>query len=454
MGLVDKAISAAKDIFNKGPDNWYDRLKPNLKLKSPKKKKFEAKWREDQMVVEKRVGLYDLPKSVGTIAHDYGTRSKTFSIPFYFDGKDCDLKAMAFSAAIRESGTWEIDHPLYGLYVLQPLKITVITRPIEAGNIIEINSEWIEPIDEKTGKTGRELAGIVDELSVDVNNGIVDRFMKALKTGTNAYDNATKRATKGIQNLSDAIFAPLVAPIDAANALFISTQNALNDIQLATVFQAEQLIGQLQNLLQIPVASSRDLQAREGPFQDFAAAAFALTSKDRTDEESAVNELLVCEAALAAVLVARAQIIITTELQGIDVSGNNRIGVVSRQDAITAINNLKDTYEATVTVLDALQIIYENKMIDDQYQSFVGTYALMARLIDTTVAYLLSVVYDLSVERIIVLDRPRSPVDLAISEYGGLGFNDYYLDLLIASNKLTGDDIFIIPATREVKIYA
>ena len=449
MSLLD----TVKDIFNKGPDDWYGRLKPNLLLTSPKGTMYKAKYIEDQMRVEKNVGLYDLPKAKGTIAHDLGNKSFMSSFPVFFDGKDCDKKGIALMRSLKESGPWGVDHPLYGFFKLQPLRAEMRTAPVAEGNVIAVNIEWLEPIDEKTGKTGRELAGIVDELSTDVNNGMFTKFTNALKTGTEAYDNATRRAVQGIQNLADFALAPIVAPIDAANSLFNTTQNALNDIRLATVFQVEQVVGMLQDLIQIPIAATNKRKNRKEAYDNFTNSVLAQKSTTRSSYER--NDVLVTELALAAALVAQAQVAITTPIRSInETSGQNEIGLTSRTDIIDSIESLVIQYNTIVDSLDVTQTLYAPLYIENQYQAFSEVYGSLAQLVYYTVAYLSKVSYDLALEKIIYLDMPRSPIDVVISEYGSLGYNDYYLDLFIESNQLTGEELMLLPATKSVKIYA
>jgi len=450
MAFLDKI----KDIFNQGPDNWYDRLKPNLILTSPKGKKFNAKWLEDKMTLEKNVGLYNLPKSKGTIAHDLGNKSLSFpTLPFWFDGDDCDIISMALVSAMKETGTWKVDHPLRGLFVLQPLKVDVTTAPIKSGNIIEVVSEWMEPIDEKTGKTGRELAGIVDSLGTDLNDGMLDRIMNSINDGSEAFNNTTKRITTGIQNLADFSLAPLVASVDATNSIFMSTQNAINDIKLATVFQVEQLVGQIQDLIQIPIASNKDLKSRKSAYDEFAINTSSLKSNTKKDPYTK-NANLFIELALASTLIAQTQVIITTPFKALDSNDQNVIGITSRVDVINIIDDLKDLYASIIETMDETQELYSSFTIEKQYHSFSEVYTTLALLISSAVSYLLVVIFDLSIERTIVLTKPRNPIDIAITEYGGLGDNDYFLDLLIESNQLIGDELLLVPAGRSIKIYA
>jgi hypothetical protein len=68
---------------------------------------------------------------------------------------------------------------------------------------------------------------------------------------------------------------------------------------------------------------------------------------------------------------------------------------------------------------------------------------------------LLSVLFDLEIERIIVLDRPRSPLEVCITELSANAGNiDALYPAFLKQNNLHGNDILLLEAGREVKIYA
>jgi hypothetical protein len=67
-----------------------------------------------------------------------------------------------------------------------------------------------------------------------------------------------------------------------------------------------------------------------------------------------------------------------------------------------------------------------------------------------TAGYLVQVSFSLVPEKRIVLDRPRTIIDLAAELYGSI---DDRLDFLIDTNDLSGSEILELPAGREIVYY-
>jgi hypothetical protein len=88
--------------------------------------------------------------------------------------------------------------------------------------------------------------------------------------------------------------------------------------------------------------------------------------------------------------------------------------------------------------------------IDKQFISQSVGYSTVQNLYALTMQYLLSQFFNLKTEKRFTLKNKRSPLEITVTEYGTL--DDY--DLFIESNQLSGDEILILPAGKEIVIYA
>lgn len=88
--------------------------------------------------------------------------------------------------------------------------------------------------------------------------------------------------------------------------------------------------------------------------------------------------------------------------------------------------------------------------IDKQFISQSVGYSTVQNLYALTMQYLLSQFFNLKIEKRFTLKNKRSPLEITVTEYGTL--DDY--DLFIESNQLSGDEILILPAGKEIVIYA
>jgi hypothetical protein len=61
--------------------------------------------------------------------------------------------------------------------------------------------------------------------------------------------------------------------------------------------------------------------------------------------------------------------------------------------------------------------------------------------------------FDLKTEKRFTLEKERSPVEITITEYGEFGENDENLELFINSNNLKADEIYLLPAGKEIVVY-
>lgn len=156
--------------------DWQLRLSPTIDFVSPEGNTFSAKWRGNQREIEKMLGKYSFPGRDGSILQDLGTRAVTYPLTFFFDGPDHDLFASAFFECIKEHGAWTIEHPSLGFMILQPVKVTEISNPVESGNVTEIQSEWIEPLNQVTLETARQMYGVIDQLQKDLNAATSEMF--------------------------------------------------------------------------------------------------------------------------------------------------------------------------------------------------------------------------------------------------------------------------------------
>lgn len=479
MAFYDTTV----DIFNRGPDDWRGRLGDSVELVSPEGSEFKAKWRGDSRTADKKLGIFIYPRVKGNIVQDLEVNSTRYSIPLYFDGKDCDLNAQSFFRAARENGPWTVTHPVYGFLELQLISIKESADLVANGGYVLVETEWIEPIDETTLQTTAEMAADIFGETDTLNITAAEQFAADLDATTEALRENIESTVNGIENLSDAALGPLFSITDSLDNLILSIHNGIQDTLDAAILDPLVLGAQIQNLLQTPLLAMNDIAARLDYYGDLADDLLEILPDASSTKRKHFNNSVITELALSSITVANAKIATTginaaqsgravasgrlsaaQILSGVSPSiqtipGASTITVTTtspvqtRAQVVEAAQRIADDFAASVAALEESQSNFEGLDIDQQYFSQKQTYALASKIVARTVQFLLLSAFDLAVERRFTLDRPRSPIDITISEYGTLGENDAYLDLFIASNELRGDDIYLLPAGREVVIY-
>jgi hypothetical protein len=458
MGLFDIAAKAA--AVKVGPTGWQQRVAEEIVFKSPEGNEYHAYWRGSPRSMPKKLGVFKIPKVKGDIVQDMEVSSSIYPIQFYFAGANNDKLASAFFEACKEKGLWEITHPIHGLLGLQLVSVEEVDDPIESGNITEFKTEWIEPIDPLTLKTVREMRGVIDAKVVDLNSAAADQFEANAAGNSLDMIGAISATAEAIVNLSNRILDPLFGPVDALYAAEYAISDGIRDVYNATVLRARNLVGLIQQLIELPVASNSMLEDRLSKFTDLADEVMALmpggsnpTVRTTATDEEKRNAISVIEAALMACLAAAAGVISTTSVTPAGLTPDEVGGLRSRSQAVKAVLDLADFHDSIITALEDAQTAFNTKPIDKQYFSALTTYTQAALLVGMCIERLLKAALDLSVERRFTLDRPRAPIEITVTEYGQLGEDDAYFDLFIRSNDLHGKDILLLPRGREVLVY-
>jgi len=435
---VATPLTKIKELLGLGPNDWRARLRPNIELLSPDGDEYAASWTGDTRAKEKKIGLFNYPKIVGTIAQDLEMQSAQYDITFFFTGKDNDILAQQFWTSSDQKGEWTITHPVHGFLGLQMLSVYQQVEPVRSGNITEIQTTWIEPIDEATLKTAREWAGITDARIKDLNLNAAQQFADNIQQTTEILRNTTQDAADIVVGLTDKALSPLFTTSDALNNLVDGIQTSIQDILGAVILQPLALAGQIQQLTQLPLLAINDIAGRFDYYQTLTEEIFGIAPDSATQVSK--NKTLVNELSLSAVIGANAKTATTGTLQ-------------TRAQAVEFAVDLTDKFEAITDNLDAIMLAFNQNDIDKQYFSQSQSFIDAALVTSAAMQYLFVAAFDLQVEKRFILEEARSPIEITVTEYGSLGENDENFDLFVDSNKLKGDDLLILEAGREVVVY-
>jgi hypothetical protein len=231
--------------------------------------------------------------------------------------------------------------------------------------------------------------------------------------------------------------------------------------------QVEALGGQIQALVQTPALATNSLKERLSAYSEFTNETLELLpggSGSRRPAGSSLNvvgnEIATTEVTSSATIVALANIAVTSPVKPIARDDLDPVTQVTTTDfietkaqAIATAETISGLFNSITNSLETAQDAFTDKSLDEQYFSQKKSFTEAVILMGQVVQYLQIISYDLAVEKRFILDRPRCPIDLVVSEYGELGDNDSNLDLFIRTNKLKGEEILLLPAGKEIVIY-
>lgn len=418
--------------------DYRDRLHSAVVMTSPDGAVFTPKWRGDSRTQAKKIGIFNFPNVDGSIVQDLGVASMMYTLTLYFEGPNNDLESDAFMAALREKGKWEVVHPVHGLKKLQPISFSPNDDPVTSGNVTQVDTEWIEPLDLVALPSASELQAAILAQIEEVNEVAAEqleqstfqRIVAEIAEFRAAVLDVVASVQENLQAISD-FSAAVTAEIEAI-------QRDINAVLDVIPLDILAVAGQLQEMIQLPGRAIDSVQARLDAYAGFADDLGLMSPS--TPGTPSYNRVAVQELALTAVFCA--------------VADTSSTGVLtSRVEAIEVIETNQALLKDATDVLDATQSLFEGQAIDRQYFSQSQSYSDSGKLNALTVAYLLRSLFDLKTEKRFVLDRERNPVMVTIEEYGELGDGDINLDLFLESNAIEDNENLIMPKGRELVVY-
>lgn len=421
---------------------WRERLRDVMVMVSPDGNRFEAKWRQSPRTVDKKLGIFNYPLIKGTVVQDLDVTSYRWPLTFFFDGPNHDLEADRFMKAVLQRGQWSITHPVYGFKGLQLMTITEVLDPTGSGNISEFNSDWIEPIDPQTLKTAAEMSDAVGIQADLVAISAADQFVAGLDI---SKPFSIENAINSVTNAVNQFLGPIAELNASINSEFLALQRATQDLLAAAILNPLSIAGNIQALIETPLLAINDIRSRLSAYANLAGAMFGIQPDEGEINPDGRNKAHVQQIALASTVSSNAKIAVIDPTEG---------GLSSQAQAIQTAQDLSTQYDAIVANLDESQALFEDENIEDQHFSQEQSHNETMLVTSQAIEFLLVSSFNLKIERRFTLDRRRAPTEIAIVEYGGPGENDANIDLFINSNKLKGSDILLLPALREVVIYA
>jgi len=424
--------------------SWIDRLRPEIKFVSPSGLKFSALWRGNDISAEKRLGRFAYPNIDREVIQDMGMNSRDIPLTVYFTGADHDIDARAFERALYEPETWQITHPVYGYMRLQLVSYKLAVEPVESGNISIFEIEWIEPADDDATDPIPDPAAEVETAVEAVNEASV-ADMAAVKQETISQGKAIANAIKKGVNAVKGVIHSVDAAINAA-------QRTINNLVNETYLDIAAISGGIISLIETPALMYSSLSSKIAMFQnlgnrikdDFSAALDLYGGSGEISETKAVelgNTALTAQFFLDTVTAAMATAIISEPAE-------------TRREALSVLNEYRQFTAEAQAALDRAAKMTANNRIENQYVARAQSGEAIATLNAAVGRYVLGSLFSLKIERRLTLDRPRAPLELAITEYKATGESaDYYYDFLCRTNHLHGRELLLLPTGREVVIY-
>lgn len=405
------------------------------------------------MSVSKRVNRIAHPDQDGESSQDLGLSSFDYPITLYFDGPDHDLEAKRFSDAVAERGVWSVTHPVLGLLYLQPVKFTIKIQPVESGNITEINSDWFSPYTDKSAAgqgasgTASTTAGARSATPVPVSDpaaavqSAVATLSETALTDAAQITQDTATATQSAARQFGKNLQAVRSLLHGANARITGIMGTINDLTMQTYLDIASLSGAVIQLAESPGLFMGNIASRVSMFCKLGRRILTDLPAALNFSASQINAVLTGELWLNAVSCGLG-LTITESLPE------------TRVEALSVLRQYRDFVVESRNALDAMAKATAANPIEAQYFPRITSAEAVLTLNAAIAKYVTGAAFDLKTEKRIVLQKPTSPLLLAIAEYGaGADRADAAYDLLCRSNNLHGLELLLLPRQKEVVVY-
>lgn len=407
---------------------WQDRLR-EAAYTSPGGTRITFSYEEVSREIERRVATFEFPGINDVYAQDNGFGARKYPMRCFFSGRDHDLVATAFEAALLERGVGRLEHPLYGTFDVIPVGGVTRREDLKAAanqSIVETTfwttvravypSSSLDP--------GNEIQRLVEGFNVQA----AQQFASTATLST-ALDKTYQAAT------SKTLLKTVSAGLSSIAGTTASVRQSFNDRSAAMNYSMDVLVGQplllaqqTLNLIQTPARSSAALASRLLAYRQLAARIMS----SATATGSRKNDFITADMSILGAVSGSVLCLQTG-------------GFRTRPEAVNAVDELLGQFDAAVSFRD---LRYAGLGVVDTGEAYQSLLAAVA----TTASVVVDQAFALMAEYRIVLDRPRTIIDLAAEIYQDL--SDERLNFLIDTNQLTGSEILELPRGRTITFYA
>ena len=410
---------------------WQDRLR-QAAYTSPSGIRIVFNYENVSRKIGKKTSAFDFPDANGTYVQDLGNTGRRYPIRAIFWGDDYDLEAEFFESILTEQGIGQLEHPIYGTVKVIPFgSITRRDDLKTAANQAFIQVTFWETIElvfpESQGDPSSVVVSAVNEYNTEASGQFAENIETTTVAGKLNLKNSYLKILDDTKDGLDKIASSRDDVNNQLNNIYDSINNGIDiliDQPLTLAFQTILMIQSAARSL-IDIGSRLDSYGQLISSLIFNDDTIDPIADIRTPNDFYNDDLYV-----------------STYITG---------------SIISVINNQFETGNSALEAADA--ILDQFKEISDWREDSIRalsiidtgeTYQKLQLAVAATVGFLIQISFTLKKERIIIIDRDRTMIDV-VAEL--LGKTDSELDFFINSNNLSGSEILELPKGRSLVYY-
>jgi hypothetical protein len=418
-----------------------------------------------------RTAQFDFPGINNSYIQQNGFGSREYPLRCIFWGGQSDLEATFFETMLLEKGVGRLEHPMYGTFNVVPVG-RIVRRDAPK---TEANQSSVEVTFFTTTGTVYPSAGTNPQADILSTLGGFDIAVAQQYSASCDISTVVKK-----QNLLATVkkgIATVEAELSEISSAVTTVDNAFHDAVSTLNYGLDVLVGeplqlalQVSNLIKAPGRALTGIGSRLDAYGNLASTIFG-SSAGHPENVLSVGQALSSRTTKASNDFHTASLFAMCSVGGmINAAIADPIGPTTPASTVSSQSHpltgrTFQTKPQAMAAASQILALFDSTVAwrDAGFQALGGVDAVSVGQLDTGEAYqalreaaaraagfLVDVSFSLLSERVIVLDRNRTIVDLAAEIYGAV---DSRLDFLIETNNLSGDEILELPAGRSILYY-
>jgi prophage DNA circulation protein len=460
--------------------DWTARVVKDAWYEAPSGKRIGFDFVSVSREIELRRVAFEFPQINDAYVQDNGYGARKYPLLCIFTGAQHDLLATAFEAALIERGRGTLRHPFYGTF--KAIAYGTIVRRNDLVN--EANQSIVEvtfwtstgEVYPTTSKSARnEILAAIALFNASAASSFANRTQLA---STVAKVNTTARIRKWLRDVQASI-GKVAGAVSTVNRKFRDAQKTIN-YGLDTLIGTPLILAQqISNLISAPARANVGIQSRLDSYNALAQSIMTSTVVSTANLISGLTlaserlkrsndfhtaDLFVTSSVIGSLL-SSLENTYTTRAEALDTAAQvlARLAdvIVWREDRFESLDQI-DTGETYQALQQAAGLV-AGYLIESAASLSGGASQAISDGPDATGVLLQSGTLNgvpaailasgkALIERVIVVDRPRTILDLCAELYGNPDA-DGILDFFINTNAFTGQEIIELQKGREVRFY-
>ena len=393
-----------------------------LKYTSPSGKEFNLLYEETTRTGGKKLSIHDLPQQDIAIVQELGNSPKEINIDCYLVGPGSDKIGDDFYNSLDETGPGILQHPRWGDIKVIPVAKTQTENMTAQINRVNFSLQFFPYFEKKP-------LSIINSASDNIKSNIVTIAINAIS--------------------------------DFANNIYTTSSNILKSFRDSCNNTCDYFVGYIRPIIALDPELSQEFETAYSEFKN----GIDLIYSDPQSFMENYQEIFMIPYEAPGKLYDKLVIYYNTAVYAVEEFGESfndfigsiltLVGISSGASESVTVSEPENRPEAISidSVIENINDIFSNQITDASNNvGYVLSFEI-SDLINNNFTYARKIITDslfsLKTEKKVIIDAPESPFILVWKYYNDISM----IEKFIQDNNLTGNELILVPAGKEVVFY-